>query len=134
MSDFSVSILDVEALQIEKIMLPVLENDNGIRPAGKPDECYYCNSKVGEIHKTDCVIIKQRVKVKYTYEIEIDVPHHWDPDMILFHRNDSTWCASNGLRDIERFLRKEGMGCPCPIFSCSYIETVDNKPSYLKEK
>lgn len=27
----------------------VKKDDTGIRPAGKPDECFYCHSKVGEI-------------------------------------------------------------------------------------
>lgn len=47
--------------QIKTDSLIVLVNDSGIRPAGKQDECFYCNQKVGQLHKTDCVMISQLV-------------------------------------------------------------------------
>ena len=84
----------------------VLKNDDGIRPAGKPDECLYCKSKVGEPHAKDCVIVTKIVKVRYSFEIEITVPHHWDKDMIEFHRNESSWCALNAIDDLSEFGNK----------------------------
>lgn len=30
------------------------------RPAGRPDECFYCRSDMGAIHKDECVIISMR--------------------------------------------------------------------------
>ena len=35
----------------------VTADDEGIRPAGKPDECFYCLRKVGELHRDDCVTV-----------------------------------------------------------------------------
>lgn len=70
----------------------VLLNDNGIRLAGKPDECFYCHSKVGEPHKRDCVVIRKRVKMRFIVEIETDEPHSWTKDDIEFHYNNSS-CA-----------------------------------------
>lgn len=31
------------------------------RPAGAPDECFYCRSKMGAEHKDDCIIIDGRI-------------------------------------------------------------------------
>lgn len=42
-------------------------NDDGIRPAGKPDECFYCNSKVGEEHGRQCCIVTKLVRLEYTF-------------------------------------------------------------------
>jgi hypothetical protein len=33
----------------------VAPNDDGIRPAGPRDACFYCRQKVGQPHKPDCV-------------------------------------------------------------------------------
>jgi hypothetical protein len=110
----------------------VLKNDEGIRPAGNPDECFYCKSKVGELHKKDCVIVTKIVKVKYTFEIEICVPHSWDQDQINFHRNESSWCASNAIDDLVEFDNK--VGCLCPYFEAEYIEVVDNTPVRLTKE
>jgi len=55
----------------------VVPGDHGIRPAGKPDECFYCSQRIGVPHKPDCVMVTKRVRVRYSFDIEIDVPHHW---------------------------------------------------------
>jgi hypothetical protein len=36
-----------------------------------------------------------------TTEVVVEVPEFWDEDMIDFHRNESSWCASNILPDLE---------------------------------
>jgi hypothetical protein len=38
----------------------VLPNDDGIRPAGNSDECFYCNQKIGTSHKEDCVCLQKK--------------------------------------------------------------------------
>ncbi|HYE20102.1 MAG TPA: hypothetical protein VEA69_16760 [Tepidisphaeraceae bacterium] len=113
----------------------VLPNDDGIRPAGPPDECFYCRQKVGTPHGPTCVCVTRRVKVRYTFEIEIDVPHHWDDDHVHFHRNESSWCATNGLDDVTNFVdRQQGAnGCVCPWFKCEVVEEVDGTPR-VREK
>lgn len=62
----------------------VTKDDHGIRPAGKPDECFYCHSKVGEPHGRDCVTITKRVRLKATIEFEVEVPHSWEK--LVCHR------------------------------------------------
>ena len=110
----------------------VLIDDDGIRPAGQPDECFYCGQKVGQPHKLDCVILTRKVKIRYSYEIEIEVPHSWDKDTIEFHRNDSSWCAHNSLEELEEFGDKDN-GCLCSYFSAEVLEIPDTAP-YRRNK
>jgi hypothetical protein len=56
--------------------------DNGIRREGTPDECFYCKQKVGSPHLCDCVAVRQRVRVRATFQIEITVPHIWNQEDI----------------------------------------------------
>lgn len=48
--------------------------DPGIRPAGKPDACFYCHRKVGEQHAESCVIVVKRVLLRYSFVVEAFVP------------------------------------------------------------
>lgn len=126
-SDSEVNV-DLRVMQPPKVLV----DDDGIRPAGQPDECFYCNQKVGQPHKQDCVILNRKVKVRYSYEIEIEVPHFWDKETIEFHRNDSSWCADNSLDDIEEYSKSRG-GCLCGCFSAEVIEIPEAAP-YRKNK
>src|SRR6266478_1069266 len=88
-------------------------NDDGIRPAGDPDACFYCKSKVGKPHATDCVCIRKRVAVSYVVEIEIDVPHSWTADEIVESEDTGGWqfnIAENGSAEIQHV-------------SASYVQT-----------
>ena len=105
----------------------VLSDDDGIRPFGEPDRCFYCHQKIGEPHGRGCVTIVKRIKVRYTVEIEIDVPHSWDEAAILFLRNESSWCANNAVADIEAFAAERGR-CLCDVFTCEIVGVVDDTP------
>lgn len=95
----------------------VSPDDDGIRPAGKPDECFYCRQKVGQRHKYECVM----VQVTNFYEVYLDGlyvgvwstkdPAHWDRDMQYFHKNEGSWCSNNMRRQGELMLN-EGMEIP----------------------
>lgn len=78
----------------------VTKDDDGIRPAGKPDECFYCSEKVGQKHKLDCVTITRKVVVEYAFTLVIDFPQTWDKEDIEFNRNEGTWCANNALAEL----------------------------------
>lgn len=106
----------------------VVEKDDGLRPSGPPDECFYCHQKIGQPHGPECVVVTKTVKVRYTFEIEIEVPHHWDRGNIEFHRNEGSWCADNSITDLEEHL-KRGLGdCLCPCFKCKYLQEADTTP------
>jgi len=79
----------------------VHENDDGIRPAGKPDECFYCGQTVGQPHGPACVCVKKLVEMKIEAQLDgvtfsglwqCEVPYFWDCDMAEFHKNESSWC------------------------------------------
>jgi hypothetical protein len=56
--------------------------DDGIRPAGVPYKCVYCSQLVGQPHKRDCVIVKKVVRVRWTVDVDIEVPHSWSREVI----------------------------------------------------
>ena len=102
----------------------VLPNDDGIRPAGPSDECFYCQAKVREAHAFDCVTIHKKVRVRYIFDIEVEVPYVWDKQQFEFHRNESTWCANNAIDELQAQTQE----CLCPYFKAEFLEDVDNTP------
>ncbi|HET9375657.1 MAG TPA: hypothetical protein VFO40_11830 [Chthoniobacterales bacterium] len=93
-------------------------NDDGIRPAGEPDECFYCNHKVGQPHGRDCVTVTKRVLVRYVVEAAINVPHSWTAEEIVNFENHEG--DSYNLEPIN--------GAEIHAISASYIGTVDDTP------
>ena len=100
----------------------VLIDDDGIRPAGNPDKCFYCQQKVGTPHKQECVAVHKKIKAKYTFEIEVEIPFHWSPQDFEFHRNESSWCANNAVRDINELIKNEDAPCLCDKFEAEWID------------
>jgi hypothetical protein len=90
--------------------------DTGERPAGKPGFCFYCRKPTSEPHEKDCVIPKRSVVLRMEVEMVVDVPDHWTPENIEFHRNDGTWCTSNAFQELARATDKPNANCGC---SCS---------------
>ena len=97
--------------------------ENGPRPAGRPDQCFYCGQPVGAEHKEDCVCRVKVVMVQVTMTIPRVVPASWDADAVDFHLNESSWCANNIEDDLARY--KDAMGddapCMCGAFSGEYL-------------
>ena len=89
-----------------------------VRPAGKPDECYYCGAKVGEQHKPNCVIRKKTIVARLTIDFVDSVPENWDKEVIDFHYNNSSWCASNILNRLEE---RNNFRCLCDVASFEYL-------------
>lgn len=104
----------------------VLPDDDGIRPAGPPDGCFYCRSKVGTPHGRGCVAVEKTVRVRYVFELDIPVPHHWAGSDLEAHRNGGAWCADNALTHLE--AAREAAGCLCGVFRCEYVGDVDAAP------
>lgn len=90
-----------------------------VRPAGNPNECFYCHAKVGEQHKKDCVIRSRTVNLDVTMHIVMDVPEDWDEGQIDFHYNMSSWCASNLLTYLD--YREDSGRCLCNITDVKYV-------------
>ncbi len=105
----------------------VAPNDDGIRPAGPPDECFYCRGKVGQPHARDCVVVTKTVRVRYSVELELTVPHHWKKEDLEFHRNEGSWCANNALDELHERFDGDGQ-CMCGAFTCEYLSDADVTP------
>lgn len=84
----------------------VLPDDDGIRPAGSPTQCFYCNRPVGQEHRRDCVCVHQHV----VYDVLVDgrvvgeygnyEPYAWTLSDCEQRRNRGSWCADNALDTI----------------------------------
>lgn len=81
---------------------------HGPRPAGEPDRCFYCGMMIGFEHRSDCVMRDRTVVLKFSIELVVRVPENWNKDDIEFHRNESSWCASNIIRELG-----DGNACLC---------------------
>ena len=88
----------------------------GPRLAGRPDECFYCNEKLGSDHKADCVLVRKRVRLRLVVEFTDRVPDHWTADSIDFWLNEGTRCSDNELDRliaVYQRLKREGIWCSC---------------------
>lgn len=101
-------------------------NDDGIRPGGYADQCFYCHVAVGHPHRPDCVIVNKKIKMRFIFEVEIDAPHYWTKDNAEFHYGESSWCADNALDVLEK--HKADGKCLCSIFDAEFIEVSDPSP------
>lgn len=140
------------------------EHDDGIRPAGPPDACFYCQRRVGELHAADCVTIQKRIEMEVTIRWsddsettglwQFDDPYDWTEEMSEFHKNDSSWCANNIVRDLgattfdaktrkrlEEFTelgitderaaasnQSASTSCLCDLLSFKFVRVVDDTP------
>lgn len=116
-------------------------NDQGLRPVGKPDECFYCGIKIGQYHKPTCALITKIVKYMVDFaNVRLGTfsrpePIDWDRDMCEFHKNESSWCADSALDNlvlddndsaryamlqIEKMI-DEHFSCACSLLTFNYL-------------
>jgi hypothetical protein len=93
--------------------------EDSVRKAGKQDECFYCNNKLGDLHKLDCVCRDKTVVVRATIEYVVKVPEFWDDYNIECHRNESSWCSDNIIGELEELEEKHG--CLCNFVNFEYV-------------
>lgn len=106
----------------------VSANDDGIRPAGPPDECFYCQQKIGSPHGAECVIVTKRVRVAFTIIYDYDVPWFWDKKMIEFHNGGgSSGCGDNRLDQIVQD-REEAGTCLCEGTEIQFLGVIEDTP------
>jgi hypothetical protein len=96
----------------------IVKQEN-IRSAGPQDKCLYCGSKIGELHKSDCVMRDKTIVIRAIVEYVVEVPEFWDKDNIEFHRNSSSWCVSNFVNELEEL--DKNVGCLCSFVNFEYV-------------
>lgn len=130
----------------------VVRHDDGIRPAGDRHACLYCKQRIGQPHGRQCVIVTRKIELRVRTEDGsltglwvTDEPYYWEADNVEFHKNESSWCASNILHEREQFtwdqpdawerLEKlddsEGCGCLCNVLRFEFSRIVDATPKRL---
>lgn len=97
--------------------------EEGIRPAGKPDECFYCGAKKGDQHRMGCVIRSRTVVVRTIVEHVVDVPEDWEKSTIEFTEGSS--CSDNHIRKlcdlVDRLDADENGNCTCGMLTIEYV-------------
>jgi hypothetical protein len=71
--------------------------DDGVRPAGRPDQCFYCSAPKGK-HKPDCVVPQRTVVIEMKIRYVTEMPAAWTKDEIEFKLNESSSCADNEVQ------------------------------------
>lgn len=51
---------------------------------------------------------RQAKTIQWTINLSMDFPSDWDDDMIEFHLNESNWCCSNLISELEKYDEKNG--------------------------
>jgi hypothetical protein len=118
--------------------LHVRADDDGIRPAGLPDECFYCREKIGRLHSTYCVMIRKEVELEASFRSSMmtlsfrqEVPHFWDDAAIVFRYNESTWCADSlevFCDGLKKTLSISDSDCLCSVTTVRLVRVVDAGP------
>jgi hypothetical protein len=112
-----------------KRISPWTVEECGIRDAGSPDHCFYCNTPKGEIHEEECVIRSRTVVVRFSIDLVVDVPESWQASNIEFKYNEGTWCANNiteMLTETVHRMDAAGIGCLCDTLSAEFVREADS--------
>lgn len=99
------------------------------RPARMDGHCFYCQEKIGGVHKPHCVLIRKNVRVRMTVEYDVEVPAHWDSAIIEDARNKGAWCSNNAINELKSLAKQRG--CLCGLVKYDCLEDV--APVYLHE-
>lgn len=83
--------------------------------------CFYCARLVGDPHKPDCVIVQKKVRIRFSVELDIDVPHHWTKEDVEFRYNESTWCVDNLIDFLLEFKADNPTWCLCGRGKADYL-------------
>lgn len=131
----------------------VLPDDDGIRPGGESDECFYCGRKVGQPHQHTCICVSSLTKWgvylipasgerRKVGTMEDYKPYGRELRQWEFHLNESSWCADNawdtdgsgmikwtdGRVPQELLERGDDTCCSCSLLEFEFEGIVDIGP------
>jgi hypothetical protein len=94
-------------------------HDDGIRPAGPPDACFYCGQRIGQRHAADCVVVTKLIAMHVTARLPsgnvffgtwtFTVPQCWEAHDCDAAYGKGTWCCSNLLHRREEVAWSDDM-------------------------
>lgn len=82
-------------------------------------KCFYCQAPVGTEHNAGCVQRSRTVVIEARITLVREVPEDWDQQSIESQLNESSWCASNIIDDLEKLNTDEH--CLCGHFEARYV-------------
>lgn len=100
------------------MMHNIIATEGSARKGGAAGECFYCKAKHGTAHTDECVLVKRKVRLRFTIEYDADCPASWDAASIERFRNGSTFCMDNVLQDLDVLSTVEGCLCGIGLIEC----------------
>lgn len=94
--------------------------DDGIRPAGRPDHCFFCQQAVGYPHLRSCVVVTKTVRFRITVDVDMDMPHGWTKEEIETEHI--------GARDMLLNCGPANDHDESALLECHYLRIVDETP------
>lgn len=73
----------------------------------------------------------KKVRIQWTIELPMDVPEEWDKEMIEFYFNESSWCCSNIIDDLQQYDKDHG--CICGICKAEFLEEISKEEIEIEE-
>lgn len=60
--------------------------------------------------------------IQWTINIPMSFPADWDNEMIEFHLNESSWCCSNLIDELQKYDKENGCICSICTAKVNYDE------------
>ena len=102
----------------------VLSDDVALNPLTRC--CIACDSPIGDPHALTCSAVGRKVRIRYTFDVEVVVPCRMSDAEVLQRRKSHDWCGSAALREIAVGAAKTG--CACALIDIESVETVSADP------
>lgn len=67
------------------------------------------------------MLTKNKMKVRLIVEYEVEYPPEFDAYDVDFHRNESSWCADNALKELKAIVDGSS-SCLCSMCEFEVIE------------
>lgn len=127
---------------------PLVTQEEINRRPGKGPICFYCEAALDQPHDVSCVMVDK--VVEYIVEdadgkrlgiFTRPDPWFWNEEDCDFHKNESSWCQSNGFDAIvwddsnEARSMQDALNnltddqCGCGIITYQFNRVVDNTPT-----
>lgn len=90
-----------------------------ITAGGSPDACCWCKARLGQQHRSSCVVRERTVVIDATIRLVRRVPENFSQDEIEFGMNQARWCANNILYELNSLA--EHANCLCDFFTGLYV-------------